>query len=88
MGIQYFYAYGLGGGWQISAAPIGTFNKDAADDNKWSIPIGAGISKTSIAGTTPLKVGLQVWKYVKKPDAFGGDWTVRFSIAPVITLPW
>ncbi len=88
LGIQYFYAYGLGGGWQISAAPIVTFNKDAEDGNKWAIPIGAGISKTSIAGTTPFKIAIQVWKYVEKPDAFGADWTIRFSIAPVITLPW
>ncbi len=87
-GIQYFYAYGLGGGWQISAAPIVTFNRNAADNNKWSIPIGAGISKTSIVGTTPLKIAIQVWKYVEKPDAFGADWTVRLSIAPVINLPW
>ncbi len=87
-GIQYVYAYGLGGGWQISAAPIVTFNRNAADNNQWSIPIGAGVSKTSIVGTTPLKVAIQVWKYVKRPEAFGSDWTVRFSISPVITLPW
>ncbi len=88
LGLQYLYAVGLGGGWQISASPIVTFNKDAADDNKWSIPIGAGISKLIIASATPVKFSLQVWKYVKRPDAFGADWTVRFSISPVITLPW
>ena len=88
LGVQYFYAYGLGGGWQISAAPIVTFNKNSADNNKWSIPIGTGISRTTIAGTTAVKMGVQVWKYVKKPEAFGADWTVRLSIAPVIKLPW
>ena len=25
---------------------------------------------------------------VEKPDAFGADWLVRLSIAPVIGLPW
>jgi hypothetical protein len=65
-----------------------TYNPDAPDDNKWSIPIAAGISRTTIVGATPLKMSLQVWKYVEKPDAFGADWLVRLSIAPVIGLPW
>ncbi len=88
MSIQYFFAYGLGGGWQLFGAPIVTFNKDAAENNKWAIPIAAGISRTTIAGTTPLKMSLQLWKYVEKPEAFGTNWLVRLSIAPVITLPW
>ncbi len=86
--IQYFYAYGLGGGWQLFGAPIVTFNKNAAENNKWAIPIAAGVSRTTIAGTTPLKMSLQVGKYVEKPEAFGTDWLVRLSIAPVISLPW
>ncbi len=86
--IQYFYAYGLGGGWQLVGAPIVTFNKDATDDNKWAIPIAAGITRTTIAGSTPLKMSLQLWKYVERPEVFGTDWLVRLSIAPVIKLPW
>jgi hypothetical protein len=86
--INPFYAFGLGGGWQAFGGPITTYNPDAADDNKWSIPIAAGISRTTIAGTTPLKMSLQVWKYIEKPEAFGADWLVRLSIAPVIGLPW
>jgi len=88
LSIQYFFAYGLGGGWQLFGAPIVTFNKDAPENNKWAIPIAAGISRTTIAGSTPLKMSLQVWKYVEKPEVFGTDWLVRLSIAPVIKLPW
>jgi hypothetical protein len=33
-------------------------------------------------------MSLQVWKYIEKPEAFGADWLVRLSIAPVIKLPW
>ena len=53
-----------------------------------SIPIAAGIARTAIAGSTPLKMSLQVWNYIEKPEAFGADWLVRLAIAPVIGLPW
>jgi len=88
LSINAFYAFGLGGGWQFFGSPIATYNADAADNNKWAIPIAAGLSKTMRAGSTPLKMSLQVWKYLEKPEAFGQDWLVRASIAPVIKLPW
>ncbi len=88
LAINAFYVFGLGGGWQFFGSPIATYNANAPDNNKWAIPVAAGFSKTIIAGKTPLKMSLQVWKYLEKPEDFGTDWLVRATIAPVIKLPW
>ena len=88
MAITAFYAISMGGGWQFVGSPIATYNPDAEANNKWAIPLAAGFSRTTLAGSTPLKLTLQVWKYIEKPEAFATDWQVRLSIAPVIKLPW
>jgi hypothetical protein len=86
--VQYFYAFGLGGGWQFAAGPSVSFDHEASSGNRWTVPIGLGIGKTTQAGSTPLKMSVQVWKYVAQPDSFGPDWQLRITISPVLKLPW
>jgi len=38
--------------------------------------------------STVLKLFAQYRNYVKSPDAFGPEHLIRFSIAPVVKLPW
>lgn len=87
-GGQYFYTINLKNAWQIQAQPTFSYNHEADSGNRWTVPLGVGISKTSVFGTTPWKFSLQVWKYVVSPDTFGPDYQVRFQITPVIPLPW
>jgi len=85
---QYFYAVNLGGGWQVNGSPTFSYNHEGASGNKWTFPLGAGISKTTIIGGRPWKFGLQYWYYVESPDTFGPDFQIRLSISPVVKLPW
>ena len=87
-GGQYFYAYNLGDGWQINASPTFSYNHEADNDNDWTFPLAVGVAKTTILGGRPWRFSLQYWHYVESPDLFGPDWQVRFSIAPVVALPW
>jgi hypothetical protein len=87
-GGQYFYAFNLKDGWQINASPTFSYNHEASSGNKWTFPLGIGASKTSLFGGRPWKFGLQYWHYVKSPDNFGPDYQIRFSVSPVIKLPW
>ena len=87
-GGQYFYAFNLKDGWQINAAPIFSYNHEASSGNKWSFPLGIGASKTSLFGGRPWKLGVQYWHYIKSPDNFGPDYQIRFSVSPVVKLPW
>ncbi len=87
-GGQYFYTVNLGNAWQIQAQPQYSIDNNASSGNKWSVPIGTGIAKTIIAGKMPLKFRLEYWYYAASPDIFGVRNQIRFSVSPVINLPW
>lgn len=86
--IQYFYGFGLGRGWQITAGPLITYDHTATSGNRLSLPLGIGVGKTTKVGSTPLKMQVQFWKYVAQPNNFGSDWQLRFTVTPVLKLPW
>ena len=87
-GGQYFYTINLKDAWQIQAQPTWSYNHEADSDNKFTFPLGIGVSKTIIVGKTPWKFSLQYWNYIESPDAFGPEHQIRFQIAPVVPLPW
>lgn len=87
-GGQYFYAFNLADGWQLNSSPAFSYNHEASSGNRWSFPLGIGASKTVILGGRPWKFGLQYWHYIESPDAFGPDYQLRFSVSPVVELPW
>jgi hypothetical protein len=87
-GGQYFYTINLGGGWQIQSQPTWSYNHKAQDGDQLTFPFGTGISRTLIMGSTPWKLGLQYWYYLARPEAFGPRHQIRFSVAPVLPLPW
>jgi len=88
-GGQYFYAFNMGNGWQINSGPTFSYNHEARDnDNKLTLPLGIGASKTVFLSGRPWKFGAQYWHYIESPDDFGLDYQIRFSISPVVSLPW
>lgn len=87
-GGQYFYTFNVGDGWQIRSAPTFSYNHNAQSGQEWTLPVGIGVNKTMILGGTPWKFGLEYWDYVKQPDAFGPNWQIRFTVTPVVPLPW
>jgi hypothetical protein len=87
-GGQYFYAFNLGNGWQINSNPTFSYNHEARSDNKLSFPLGIGVSRTMLLGGRPWKFGVQYWHYIEAPDDFGPDYQVRFTVSPVVALPW
>jgi len=85
---QYFYSINLGGGWQIAGSPTFSYNHKADSDNDWTLPLAIGVQKTTIIRGRPWKFGVQYWHYLESPDLFGPDWQIRFSVSPVVSLPW
>jgi len=85
---QYFYAYGLGKGWQIAAAPIITYDWHADSDEALTLPLGLGVAKTTKIGSMPFKFQFQIQKFVEQPDSFGPDWLIKFTVTPVIKNPF
>jgi len=87
-GGQYFYTFNLSDGWQISSSPTFSYNHEAQSGQEWTFPFGFGVSKTSVLGGRPWKFGIQYWYYAEQADTFGPNWQVRFTITPVVQLPW
>jgi hypothetical protein len=81
---SYFYAVGLGHGWQFASGPTVTYDWHADNDEALTLPIGLGFSKTTAIGKTHFKFELQFEKYLEQPDSFGPDWLVKFTITPVV----
>ncbi len=85
---QYFYTINLQKGWQITASPTYAYNHQAGEGNKFTFPIATGAQKVLMAGKMPIRVGVQYWYYLASPDSFGPNHQLRFTVAPVIPLPW
>lgn len=85
---QYFYVVNLKNGWQIQSSPTFAYNHKAAKGSKLTLPIGTGATKVMVFGKTPVKFNLQYWYYVASPEAFGPQHQIRFTLSPVIQLPW
>lgn len=85
---QYFYAIGLGNGWQLTSSPNIIYDWKADSDDALTLPLGVGVAKTTKIGTQTWKFKLEVQKYVVQPDAFGSDWLVKLTITPVINNPF
>ena len=87
-GGQYFYTFNIKDGWQVNGAPTFSYNHEANNGNEWTLPLAIGVAKTAIIDGRPWKFGVQYWHYVKTPDDFGPDFQIRFTISPVVKLPW
>lgn len=87
-GGQYFYTVNLNDGWQLQGSPTFSYNHEAASGQEWTLPVALGFSKTTLINNKPWKFGMQYWHYVKQPDALGPDFQLRFTVTPVVPLPW
>ena len=85
---QYIYAFGVGNGWQIIGSPAWSYNHEASSDDALTLPLGIGVARTMIIGGRPWKFSVQYWNYIEAPDSFGPEHQIRFTVGPVVDLPW
>jgi hypothetical protein len=87
--VQYFYAIGLGNGWQLASSPTISYDWQADDSSSaWTVPLGVGVAKTTLLGELPVKFQLQSYYYLEHPDPFGQEWGAKFTVSPVIKNPF
>ena len=79
--LKLFFAHGMGSGWQILSNSNITYDWEGAKHNKLLLPLGGGIAKTMRIGSLPVRFVLEAQKYLETPDAFGPDWSLKFSMA-------
>jgi hypothetical protein len=80
----YFYYYELGNAWQIGTNPTITYDAKATSGNKWNIPVGVTVGKTTKIGGTHVKFQLGIEYAIKHQDYYGAEWRIKLNIIPVI----
>jgi hypothetical protein len=64
---------------------VPTVSRDkASSGNKWNVPVGLTVAKTTNIGKLPNKFQFGIEKSVVRQDDFGQDWQVKLNIIPVI----
>jgi hypothetical protein len=80
--LQPFINYNFGRGYALSFSPVITANWDAADDQQWTVPLGIGITRTTVFNRRPMNIGVQYYYNVERPDGSAAH-QLRFVIAPL-----
>jgi hypothetical protein len=78
--IQPFVNYNMGEGWALSFSPLITANWDAPSGNEWNVPLGVGITKTTVFNRRPMNIGVQYYYNVERPDGSAAQ-QLRFVVA-------
>lgn len=78
--VQPFINYNFGVGWAISTAPLISANWNAPSGQQWTVPLGLGITKTTVFNRRPMNIGLQYYHNVAHPDSGPSD-QVRIVLA-------
>jgi len=78
--VQPFINYNLPHAWAISTAPLITSNWSAPGDQRWTVPVGLGVSKVTHVVEQPLNLGLQYYHDVSHPRRAGSE-ELRFFVA-------
>jgi hypothetical protein len=82
------YYMQLGNGWQIGDNPQWTVDWNNNKHEKYDMPVGLGIFKTTYIGGIAWRFGVTPRYYIKNHDSWGNDWGVSFTITPVIKNPY
>jgi hypothetical protein len=82
--LNMFYFLNFENGWQVGGTPIITADWEADSDDRWTVPIGLGVYKTSFFGKMPIKMGAEMQWMAVSPDTYGQNWNIRITLAPII----
>lgn len=81
--LQPFINYNLKDGWAIGFSPTITADWNSPNDERWTIPIGLGISKVQKVGALPMKFGVSGYYNIEKP-ANGPDWQLQLQVTFIL----
>jgi hypothetical protein len=84
MNLLYFGFLNLPEAWQIGFNPVITYNHKATSGNKWNVPIGLVVAKTTAIGKRPVKFQFGFEYSVVSQDDFGKRFLVKLNVIPVI----
>ena len=77
--LQPFVNYNLPDAWYVVTAPIITADWEADSDDRWTVPMGAGVGKIVRLGKLPVNAQASAYYNVVRPDN-AAEWQLRIQI--------
>jgi len=84
LNLLYFAFYNLPEAWQIGTNPTISYDHRARSGDKWNVPLGMTVAKTTRFGRLPVKLQLGVEYSVVSQDDFGQRAQIKLNVIPVI----
>jgi hypothetical protein len=84
MNLLYFGFLNLPEAWQVGFNPVITYDDKATKGNKWNVPIGLDVSKTTAIAGKPVKFQFGLEYSVVSQDDFGKRFMIKLNVIPVI----
>ena len=84
MNLLYFAYWNLPEAWQVGMNPVITYDNKATKGNKWNVPLGLLVTKTTKVGKRPVKFQLGFEYSVVSQDDFGKRFMIKLNVIPVI----
>jgi hypothetical protein len=84
LAMLYFAFYNLPDAWQIGSNPTITFDDRAGSGNKWNVPLGLTVAKTTFFGRLPVKFQVGIEYSVVSQNDFGQRAQIKLNVIPVI----
>jgi hypothetical protein len=84
MNLLYFAFVNLPDAWQFGFNPTITYDRRAAPGNKWNVPVGLLVAKTTLVGKLPVKFTFGVEYSVVTPDVYGEQARLVLEVIPVV----
>ncbi len=84
MNLLYFGFYNLADAWQVGFNPNITYDNKASSGNRWNVPIGLSVAKTSTIGERHVKFQFGFEYSVVSQDAYGQRFQIKLNVIPVI----
>jgi hypothetical protein len=79
-------SYHFGDGWALSSSPEVTANW-LDSGNKWTVPVGGGLSKTFRLGEQPIQLGAFAYYNAIRPNAGQDPWQFQFKLTFIFSEP-
>jgi hypothetical protein len=71
--------FNFGHGWAIAFSPVITANWDAPAGDRWTVPVGLGLTRTTVFNRRPMNLGITYNYYLEHPAGTAGE-QVRFAV--------
>jgi hypothetical protein len=84
MQLLYFGFLNLPDAWQVGFNPVITYDNKASKGNRWNVPVGLAVSKTTAVAKQPVKFQFGVEYSVVSQDDFGKRFLIKLNVIPVI----